>query len=210
VGFRPYAPPGWYDSSFLFPKAQRQKNKKTQPTAAVSFFPNAGGYNFTFFFFFFRSFAKISYVRFVPVGDHFGNTLLFHDWKKVHRLVSPSISPFSGGKRLNLFFLPFFPFFRSITILWFPVVFGIPLSMDLPPLPAAAALFPRTVIQAFLPLQLPIATCLSPDGSVGEGGGEGDRSVVAMARAVELQWIGGGAVSGLAVDWWWRGRGCWR
>ncbi len=34
-----------------------------------------------------------------------------------------------------------------------------------------------------------------------EGGGEGDLSVVAVARAVELQWIGGGAVGGLAMDW---------
>ncbi len=81
--------------------------------------------------------------------------------------------------------------------------------MDLPPLPAAAAPFPCTVSQAFLPSQLPIATCLSPDGGGSEGGGEGDLSAVAVARAVELRWIGGGAVSGLAVDWWWRGRGCW-
>ena len=76
-------------------------------------------------------------------------------------------------------------------------------KMDLPPLPAAAAPFPCTVSQAFLPSQLSIATCLSPDGGGGEGGGEGDLSAVAVARAVELWWIGGGAVSGLAVDWWW-------
>ncbi len=38
-----------------------------------------------------------------------------------------------------------------------------------------------------------------------EGGGEGDLSAVAVARAVELRWIGGGAVGGLAVDWWWQG-----
>jgi hypothetical protein len=31
-----------------------------------------------------------------------------------------------------------------------------------------------------------------------------------VARAVELRWIGGGAVGGLAVDWWWQGQGCWR
>jgi hypothetical protein len=43
-----------------------------------------------------------------------------------------------------------------------------------------------------------------------EGGGEGDLSAVAVARAVELWWIGGGAVNGLAVDWWRGGRGCWR
>ncbi len=43
-----------------------------------------------------------------------------------------------------------------------------------------------------------------------EGGGEGDLSAVVVARAVELRWIGGGAVSGLEVDWWWRGQGCWR
>ncbi len=73
--------------------------------------------------------------------------------------------------------------------------------MDLPPLPAVVAPFPCTVSQAFLPLQLPIATCLSPDGSGSEGGGEGNLSGVAVARAVELWWIGGGAVSGLAVDW---------
>ncbi len=83
-------------------------------------------------------------------------------------------------------------------------------NMDLPPLPAVAAPFQRTVSQAFLPLQLSIATCLSPDGSGGEGGGEGDLRAVAVARAVELRWIGGGTVSGLAVDWWWGGRGCWR
>jgi hypothetical protein len=38
-------------------------------------------------------------------------------------------------------------------------------KMDLPPLPVAAALFPCTVSQTFLPLQLSIATCLSPDGT---------------------------------------------
>jgi hypothetical protein len=42
-----------------------------------------------------------------------------------------------------------------------------------------------------------------------EGSDEGNLSAVAVARAVELQWIGGGVVSGLAVDWWWQGRGCW-
>ncbi len=83
-------------------------------------------------------------------------------------------------------------------------------KMDLPPLPAAAALFPCTVSEAFLPLQLSIAMCLSPDGGVGEGGGEGNLSGVVVARAVELRWIGGGAGSGLAVDWWWRGQGCWQ
>ncbi len=73
--------------------------------------------------------------------------------------------------------------------------------MDLPPLPAAAAPFPCTVSQAFLPSQLPIATCLFPDGGGSEGGGKENLSVVVVARAVELWWIGGGAVSGLAVDW---------
>ncbi len=43
-----------------------------------------------------------------------------------------------------------------------------------------------------------------------ESGGEGDLSAVAVARAVKLRWIGGGAVGGLVMDWWWRGRGCWR
>jgi hypothetical protein len=75
--------------------------------------------------------------------------------------------------------------------------------MDLPPLPVVAAPFPCTVSQAFLPLQLPIATRLFPDGGGGKGGGKGDLSAVAVARAVELRWIGGGTVSGLAVDWWW-------
>ncbi len=37
-----------------------------------------------------------------------------------------------------------------------------------------------------------------------EGGGEGDLSAVAVVRAVELRWIGGGAVGGLVVDWWWQ------
>ncbi len=82
-------------------------------------------------------------------------------------------------------------------------------KMDLPPLPVAAAPFLCTVSQAFLPLQLSIATFLSPDGGSCEGGGKGNLSAVAVARAVELRWIGGGAVSGLAVDWWWRGQGCW-
>ncbi len=45
-------------------------------------------------------------------------------------------------------------------------------------------------------------------GGGGEGGGKGNLSAVAVARAVELRWIGGGAVGGLAVDWWWQGRGC--
>jgi hypothetical protein len=76
--------------------------------------------------------------------------------------------------------------------------------MDLPPLPAAAAPFPCTVSQAFLPSQLPIATCLSPDDGDGEGGGMGDLSEVAVVRAVELRWISGCAVSGLVVDWWWQ------
>jgi hypothetical protein len=47
-------------------------------------------------------------------------------------------------------------------------------------------------------------------GSGVEGGGKGDLSAVAVARAVELRWIGGGAVGGLAVNWWWKGRGCWQ
>ena len=78
--------------------------------------------------------------------------------------------------------------------------------MDLPPLPAATAPFPCTVSQAFLPLQFPIETCLSPDGGGGEGGGKGDLSVVVVARAVELRWIGDGAV----VKWrWWLSGGYW-
>ncbi len=36
-----------------------------------------------------------------------------------------------------------------------------------------------------------------------EGGGEGDLSAVVVARAVELRWIGGGAL----VDWQWIGGG---
>ncbi len=47
-------------------------------------------------------------------------------------------------------------------------------------------------------------------GSGVEGSSKGGLSAVAVARAVELRWIGGGAVGGLAVDWWWRGCGCWR
>ncbi len=50
----------------------------------------------------------------------------------------------------------------------------------------------------------------SGGGGGGEGGNKGDLSAVAMVQSVELRWIGGGAVGGLAVDWWWRGRGCWR
>jgi hypothetical protein len=50
----------------------------------------------------------------------------------------------------------------------------------------------------------------SGGGGGGEGSGKGDLSVVAVARVVELRWIGGGTVGGLVVDWWWRGRGCWR
>ncbi len=37
------------------------------------------------------------------------------------------------------------------------------------------------------------------------GSGKGDLSGVAVVRVVELRWIGGGAVGGLAVDWWWQG-----
>ncbi len=44
----------------------------------------------------------------------------------------------------------------------------------------------------------------SSDGGI-EGGGEGDLSAMAVARAVELRGIGGGTVGGLAVDWWWQG-----
>ena len=49
------------------------------------------------FFNFFCSFAKTSYVRFVPVGDRLGNALFSTIEKKVQLLVSPPISPFSGG-----------------------------------------------------------------------------------------------------------------
>jgi hypothetical protein len=45
----------------------------------------------------------------------------------------------------------------------------------------------------------------SGGGGGGEGSGKGDLSAVVVARAVELRWIGGGAVGGLAVDWWWQG-----
>ncbi len=38
-----------------------------------------------------------------------------------------------------------------------------------------------------------------------EGNGKGDLSAVVVAKAVELRWIGGGAVGGLVVDWWWQG-----
>ncbi len=47
--------------------------------------------------------------------------------------------------------------------------------------------------------------CWRSSGGGIEGGGEGNLSAVAVARAVELRWIGGGAVGGLAVDWWWQG-----
>ncbi len=40
------------------------------------------------------------------------------------------------------------------------------------------------------------------------GGGKGNLSAVAVVRAMELRWIGGGAVGGLAVNWWWQGQGC--
>ena len=40
-------------------------------------------------------------------------------------------------------------------------------------------------------------------GSGVEGSGEGTLSAVAVARAVELRWIGGDAFGGLVVDWWW-------
>ncbi len=39
-------------------------------------------------------------------------------------------------------------------------------------------------------------------GGGGEGSGKGNLSAVAVARVVGLQWISGGAVGGLAVDWW--------
>ncbi len=43
-----------------------------------------------------------------------------------------------------------------------------------------------------------------------EGSGEGNLSAVAVVRVVELWWIGGDAVGGLAVDWWWQDQGCWQ
>ncbi len=46
---------------------------------------------------------------------------------------------------------------------------------------------------------------LSGGGGGSEGGGEGNLSVVAVARVVELRWIVGGAVCGLAVHWWRQG-----
>ncbi len=43
-------------------------------------------------------------------------------------------------------------------------------------------------------------------GSGGDGGGKGDLSAVAVARVVELRWIGGGVV----VEWrWWSSGGGW-
>jgi hypothetical protein len=42
-------------------------------------------------------------------------------------------------------------------------------------------------------------------GGGGEGSGKGNLSSVVVARAVELRWIGGGTVGGLAVNWWWQG-----
>ncbi len=44
----------------------------------------------------------------------------------------------------------------------------------------------------------------SGGGGGSEGGGKEDLSAVAVAREVELRWIGGGVVGGFAVmDWWW-------
>ncbi len=46
----------------------------------------------------------------------------------------------------------------------------------------------------------------SGGGGGGEGGGKGDLSAVVVARAVELRWIGDGAV----VKWrWWLSGGYW-
>ncbi len=46
----------------------------------------------------------------------------------------------------------------------------------------------------------------SGSGGGAEGGGKGNLSVVAVARGVELWWIGGGAV----VEWQWGlSGGCW-
>jgi hypothetical protein len=42
-------------------------------------------------------------------------------------------------------------------------------------------------------------------GSGSDGSVEGNLSAALAVRAVELRWIGGGTVGGLAVDWWWRG-----
>ncbi len=44
-------------------------------------------------------------------------------------------------------------------------LFGVIDKMDSTTLPAAAALFPCTIIQAHIPSQLSIAMCLSPDGT---------------------------------------------
>jgi hypothetical protein len=56
-------------------KPTYNEHKKTQEKVFVGC--NAGGYNFTFFFF--APLPKTSHVRFVPVSDHLGNALLFHD-----------------------------------------------------------------------------------------------------------------------------------
>jgi hypothetical protein len=47
---------------------------------------------------FFRVFAKTTYVRFVPTGEHLAITCFFHNEIKVEKKASPPISPFLGAK----------------------------------------------------------------------------------------------------------------
>ncbi len=50
------------------PRKGRKKDKAVMPVVTT-----------LLFFLFFCSFAKMSYVRFLPVGNHLGNALLFQD-----------------------------------------------------------------------------------------------------------------------------------
>jgi hypothetical protein len=49
----------------------------------------------------------MSYACFVPGGDHLGIACIFHDWKKIKKKVSPPISPFLGGQKVEPFFSPY-------------------------------------------------------------------------------------------------------
>jgi hypothetical protein len=68
---------------------------------------------------FFHFFAKTLCVCFVPGGDHLSIACIFHNWKKNRKKVSPPISPFLGGRKVEPFFLTFF---GVPTCLWIPVV----------------------------------------------------------------------------------------
>ena len=130
--------------------------------------PGITAYGNTFFS---HLFANLSYVYFVPGGDHLGIACLFHDWKKVEKRWALQSHLFWGAKGWTFFspFLVSLPVYEFLQYVEFPP----PLifvrchhinKMDFPPLHESAAPFSSTGSQAFPPPQLSIASCLTYDG----------------------------------------------